>query len=46
MQKINLIIGACVLIGVSSPLDKQSAVAQSCNYFAGTAVEGQKYMLY
>lgn len=42
MQKISLAIGACVLIGVLSPVDKHSAVAQSCNYFAGTAVEGQK----
>lgn len=45
LQKINLVIGACVLIGVLLPIDKQSAIAQSCNYFAGTAVEGQKVNL-
>ena len=45
MQKINLAIGACVLIGVLSSFNKQAAVAQSCNYFAGTAVEGQKVNL-
>jgi hypothetical protein len=45
MQKINLATGVCVLISVLSLSNKQEAVAQSCNYFAGTAVEGQKVNL-
>ena len=45
MQKINLLTGICVLISVLSLSNKQEAVAQSCNYFAGTAVEGQKVNL-
>ena len=45
MQKISLLLGSCVLIGVLSPFNKQAAVAQSCNYFAGTAVAGQKINL-
>jgi hypothetical protein len=45
MQKINLATGVCVLISILSLSNKQEAVAQSCNYFAGTAVEGQKVNL-
>ena len=45
MQKITSVVGASVLIGMSLLCNKQIAVAQSCNYFAGTAVAGQKVNL-
>jgi hypothetical protein len=46
MQKITLAIGACVLASALSPVEQQSVLAQElCNYFAGTAVGGQKVNL-
>jgi hypothetical protein len=45
LQRFTSIIGACVLFGVSCAGGNDKAVAQSCNYFAGTAVGGQKVNL-
>jgi hypothetical protein len=45
MQNFTSIIGACILIGTAVAGSNDKAVAQSCNYFAGTAVTGQKVNL-
>jgi hypothetical protein len=42
LQKFTSIFGACLLIGTAIVGSNNKAVAQSCNYFAGTAVTGQK----
>lgn len=41
MQKVVLVLGFCVLVSALSCWGKQDVSAQSCNYFAGTAVGGQ-----
>jgi hypothetical protein len=41
MQRFTSMLGLCVLIGALFPWSKHEASAQSCNYFAGTAVAGQ-----
>jgi hypothetical protein len=45
LQPFTSIIGDCILIGTAVAGSNQKAVAQSCNYFAGTAVTGQKVNL-
>lgn len=41
MQKFASVIGVCLLACALFPWGKQEVLAQSCNYFAGTAVGGQ-----
>jgi hypothetical protein len=41
MQRFTSVLGLCVLISALFPWSKREASAQSCNYFAGTAVTGQ-----
>jgi hypothetical protein len=45
LQTFTSIIGACILISTAVAGSNDKAVAQSCNYFAGTAVTGQKVNL-
>jgi hypothetical protein len=45
MQKLTSVIGACVLVGALFSGNNPKAIAQSCNFFAGTAVGGQKVNL-
>jgi hypothetical protein len=45
LQTFTSIIGTCILIGTAVAGSSQKAIAQSCNYFAGTAVTGQKVHL-
>jgi hypothetical protein len=40
-QKFASVVGMCVLASALLPWSKQEVLAQSCNYFAGTAVGGQ-----
>jgi hypothetical protein len=41
MQRFASTLGLCVLISALFPWSNREASAQSCNYFAGTAVTGQ-----
>ena len=41
MQRVASALGICVLVSALSSLGKEDVSAQSCNYFAGTAVGGQ-----
>jgi hypothetical protein len=45
LHKVTSVLGACLLSGVVFSWSKQEAFGQSCNYFAGTAVGGQKVNL-
>jgi hypothetical protein len=45
MQKLISVLGTCVISGTLFSLNSQDVVAQSCNYFAGTAVGGQEINL-
>jgi hypothetical protein len=45
LRKVISVLGIFVLTGVGLTEGKQGASAQSCNYFAGTAVAGQKVNL-
>jgi hypothetical protein len=42
MKKLILLLKICMFFGTLFPWSKQEVLAQSCNYFAGTAVTGEK----
>ena len=42
MQRIYSVLGICLIVGTLVSVSSQEALAQSCNYFAGTAIGGQE----